>query len=96
MADNRAPFKSGVIDYDALRKRAEELGILKPPVEEKPAPVEPNAPIEPWVRDECYDYGCGLRSADHYGNGPGVQEFIETVRRVEEWYRAQAQGLLSE
>ena len=50
----REPFKSGVTNYSDIRKRAEELGFIKPaegaengvtlPVE-KPAPVAPNAPI---------------------------------------------------
>ena len=48
----REPFKSGVTNYSDIRKRAEELGFIKPAEGtengvsiEKPAPVEPNAPI---------------------------------------------------
>lgn len=49
---SRAPFKSGTSDYIAIRKRMEELGLIKPAEGEKNGvditpPVEPNAPITP-------------------------------------------------
>lgn len=52
------PFKSGTTDYIAIRKRMEELGLIKPVEPEKPAPVEPNAPINvPLAEDYLGCYG---------------------------------------
>jgi hypothetical protein len=82
MAD-RAPFKSVTTDYIGIRKRAEELGFIKPSVEEKSAPVESNAPINVPEHDENWaDYSCGLNV--------GSAELVER-----ELYILRSRGLLT-